>query len=58
MLKSNQNSLSLLAAHTGEAEILVARSPKCSEMMLSGSLSIMTFPIMCLMGYCCPLLVL
>ena len=52
--KSNQNSLSLPAAQTGEAEILMARSPRCSDMMFSGSLSIMTFSTMCFTGILFP----
>ena len=52
--KSNQNSLSLPAAHTGEAAIFVARSPRCSDMMSSGSLSIMTFSTMCFTGILFP----
>ena len=47
MSKSHQKRRSRFAAHTGPAGIFVGRPAKCSEMMLSGSLSITTFSMMC-----------
>ena len=48
MVKSSQNSLSLFAAHTGPAGILVGLPAKYYEIMFSGSSSMMTFSMMCL----------